>query len=125
MLMSLIYTYRLLFLLTLLFAVILPYFWAYNSSVMREVDYAQGISHFFPEIVFSVLGLLGLLGIWQRFKYAIAFSLLSSLLIFPMLKMSIGSPATGGWFVSSILMVALCVSSIRLRGKHDDTQPRQ
>ncbi|MFT6805373.1 MAG: hypothetical protein ACJAWT_000770 [Glaciecola sp.] len=119
--MRLIYTYRLLFLLTLLFAVILPYFWAYNFSVMREVDYAKGLSHFFPEIVFSVLGLLGLLGIWQRFKHAIAFSLLSCLLIFPMLKMSIGSPATDGWFISSILMVALCVSSIRLKEKQNDT----
>jgi peptidoglycan/LPS O-acetylase OafA/YrhL len=121
--MSLVYTYRLLFLSTLLFAVILPYFWAYNFSLMREVDYAQGISHFFPEIVFSVLGLLGLLGIWQRFKHAVAFSLLSCLLIFPILKVFIGSPAMDGWFVSSILMVALCVSSIQLKEKHDDTQP--
>nr|WP_297348805.1 hypothetical protein [uncultured Glaciecola sp.] len=121
--MSLVYTYRLLFLSTLLFAVILPYFWAYNFSLIREVDYAQGISHFFPEIVFSVLGLLGLLGIWQRFKHAVAFSLLSCLLIFPILKVFIGSPAMDGWFVSSILMVALCVSSIQLKEKHDDTQP--
>jgi hypothetical protein len=118
--MRLIYTYRLLFLLTLLFAVILPYFWAYNFSVMREVNYAKGLSHFFSEIVFSVLGLLGLLGIWQRFKHAVPFSLLSCVLIFPMLKMSIGSPAMDGWFISSILMVALCVSSIRLKEKQND-----
>jgi peptidoglycan/LPS O-acetylase OafA/YrhL len=119
--MNLVYTYRLLFLSTLLSAVILPYFWAYNFSVMREVDYTKGLSHFFPEMVFSVLGLLGLLGMWQRFKHAVAFSLLSCLLIFPILKVFIGSPAMDGWFVSSILMVALCVLSIRLKKKHDDT----
>ena len=119
--MRLIYTYRLLFLLTLLLAVILPYFWAYDFSVTREVNYAKGLSHFFSEIVFSVLALLGLLGIWQRFKHAIAFSLLSSLVMFPMLKMSIGSPTTDSWFINSILMLALCVFNIRLKEKHDDS----
>jgi len=122
--MKLIYTYRLLFLLTLLFAVILPYYWAYDFSIVREVEYGKGLSHFFPEIVFSVLASLGLIGIWQGFKNAIGFSLLSCLLIFPILKISIGSPATDGWFVSSILMVALCVSSIRLKENHDNTSQK-
>jgi hypothetical protein len=47
--------------------------------------------------------------------------LLSSLVMFPMLKMSIGSPTTDAWFISSILMLALCVFNIRLKEKHDDS----
>jgi hypothetical protein len=118
--MRLTFTYRFLFLLTLLFVVVLPYFWAYDFSLMHEVAYGDGLSYYFPEVVFSVLGLLGLIGIWQGFKYGVGFSLLVSLVIFPILKIFIGGPATDGWFVSSILMVALCGSSIRRKAKAED-----
>jgi hypothetical protein len=101
--------YRFLFALTILVVVILPYYWAYGVSVELNVDYSSGIAVYAPEIAFSVLGFFALIGMWRGFKLGLMYGFFSAIVVFPALKFLMGSPTVNTWFISSGLMVTLCL----------------
>jgi hypothetical protein len=107
--MNLRHFYRFLFALTILVVVILPYYWAYGVSVELNVDYSSGIAVYAPEIAFSVLGFFALIGMWRGFKLGLMYGFFSAIVVFPALKFLMGSPTVNTWFISSGLMVTLCL----------------
>jgi hypothetical protein len=103
--------YRFWFALTTIVVVILPYYWAYGVSIQLNIDYSSGIAIYTPEIAFSVLGFFALVGMWRGFKLGLMYGLFSAIAVFPALKFLMGSPTVNTWFISSGLMITLCLMS--------------
>ena len=94
--------------LTLVYVVLLPYYWAYNFSVRLNVVFVETLRFFMPEIILSGLVLLGLLGLLKQVTWSVGYLLLVSVVMFPLLKFFQGSPTWNVWFISSISVAILC-----------------
>jgi hypothetical protein len=102
-------TYKAWLLLTFIFVVILPYFWAYDMSSRFDVGYSAGLRAFMPDIVMSLLALIGLIGLYNNYKYAIGYILIVALVLSPLLKLTMGGASFGAMAIGSVALIVSCI----------------
>lgn len=106
--------FRVLVFITFVWCVPLPFFWAYNLSKDVNVDYLTWLGLYIPQLITAGLALVVLVAAWCTRTWAIK-ALFGLSILVPILWLSLSSPTSGTWIVTSLL---LGLTGWRLRSQH-------
>ncbi|WP_157365562.1 hypothetical protein [Zooshikella ganghwensis] len=95
--------YWLLTILTFIWCVLLPFFWAYNLSRDYNINYLECLGLYIPQVIIAGLTLAILLCIWLK-KPGVTYALFSLSLVVPILNFCIVNKTYGTWVVTSLLL---------------------
>jgi len=95
--------YRVLVIITFIWCVPLPFFWAYNLSKDVNVNYLSWLGLYIPQLITAALAVVILTAAWIKKRWAIN-ALFTLSLFVPILWILINSPTHGTWGVTSFLL---------------------
>ena len=108
--------FRFWLLLTFIFVCVLPFYWAgkqlsvfYSLGNENSYSYLDMLELYLPEIVLSIASTVFMVLLIANRKIARLGILVFAIVVYPILKYSLGSPTYNVWFFSAGLLVVLCI----------------
>jgi len=90
--------------------ILVPPIWAMNLSLQFGFEYFELLAFHIPELLVAVPCLILLPGAWARKGWSVGGLVLAAVLL-PIIEYVAGSPTSGTWFISSVLMLLVAAAT--------------